>query len=116
MWKLNLIQIVLASISLFFLVDRLARFFRREKAQSLFKFVAFVIIWLMVLLVSLFPTLAYTISRSLGMGESLNTLIFAGFIVVFAIIYKLLNIIERLERNITEIVRKEALKDLKTKI
>jgi hypothetical protein len=50
-----------------------------------------------------------------GLGENLNTLIFIGFVAVFVMIFKIINIIERIEKNISEIVRKEALGHLEDK-
>lgn len=73
------------------------------------------IIWSGILILSLFPEITHLVNRLLGMGDNLNTLIFIGFIIVFAAIYKLLTVIERTEQSVTELVRQEALKELKTK-
>ena len=106
---MNAYQIFLAIIASFFLVGGFLRFIRRERSQTLFKLVVTSSIWGGILAISLFPNLSYTVSRSLGLGENLNTLIFIGFVLVFIIFFKLLSTIERLEQNISEIVRKEAL-------
>jgi hypothetical protein len=42
-----------------------------------------------------------------------NSIILMGFVIVFLILLRMLSIIERIERNITDLVRRDALEDLK---
>lgn len=110
--KTGLLQIVVALVASMFIVNGAAKYTRRERNQTLFKLVASVVVWGSVACLSLFPSWAHAISERAGFGENLNTLIFIGFIVVFAILFKLLAIIERLEMNLSELVRKDALAQL----
>ena len=107
--KTGLLQIGVALVASAFIVNGAAKYIRRERNQTLFKLVASVVVWGSVACFSLFPAWAHDISERAGFGENLNTLIFIGFIVVFAILFKLLAIIERLEVNLSELVRKDAL-------
>jgi len=111
--KINFYQIVLGATALFFLLNSLAKFFRGEKSQTIFKLLSAIVIWGSILTFSLVPSLTHSLSKNLGLGENLNTLIFIGFVAIFALIFKILSIIERIEKNISEIVRKEALRSLK---
>ena len=110
--EFSIIQFVLAIISVFFLGNRIIRFFRKERTQTGFKLIMTLLVWGGILFTSLFPVTVHNLSRTLGFGDNLNTLIFFGFVMVFVILFKLLASIENMERNITEVVRKEALKDL----
>lgn len=109
---ISIYRIILGIISTFFLVERGLRFAKKERNQSFFKLLTTFVIWGSIFIFSFFPDIAHIISRNLGLGENLNTLIFSGFVFVFLIIFKLLDNIEKLERNISEIVRKEALREL----
>jgi len=110
--RVSFYQIILAAVAIAFMYTGLVKFIRKEKKQTIIKLLATIFIWGSVLLFAIFPRLPHIVSRDLGFGENLNTLIFVGFVVVLMIIFKLLTIIERLERDISEIVRKEALKKL----
>lgn len=108
-------QIIIAAVAFAFWANTAIKFLKREKSQSFFKFLTNTIIWFSIAVFSLFPTITHQLSIKLGFGESLNTLIFVGFIIVFMILFKFINIIERIETNISEIVRKEALSRLNDK-
>jgi hypothetical protein len=109
---LSLIQILLVAISSYYIVNRVTRFLKKERTQTGFKLVTTLLVWGGVLVTSLFPGQIHDLSRTLGFGENLNTLIFFGFVVIFALLFKMLSSIENLERSLTDIVRREALKDL----
>lgn len=112
---MSIFQIILALVAIFFLASGILKFIKRAKSQTFFKLLMTIIIWGSIFFFSLFPKTAQGLSSTLGLGENLNTLIFIGFVIIFIIVFKLLSIIERLERNISEIVRKEALEKIETK-
>jgi hypothetical protein len=105
-------QIALAVFCLGVITERTLRFFRREYTQSLIKYISIIVIWGTIALFSLFPPVTHWISIRLGLGENLNALIFIGFIVLFLLFFRMLAIVEHIETTITELIRKEALRDL----
>ncbi len=111
-YSLSVYQIVICFIAIVFILDRLQRFMKREMRQSLLKLFASLFIWLSILVFSAFPLFAGRITDMLGINDN-TTVILTGFTVVFMLIYKLLSVIEQLDKNITKLVRNEALRDLK---
>jgi len=110
--NLSAYQIIPIAMSLYFILIGISRFINKEKGQTFFKLFLTISTWSGVLIFSSFPGLTHVLSSRLGFGENLNTLIFIGFVVVFMIIFRLIGIIEKIERDITEIVRREALSKL----
>jgi hypothetical protein len=105
-------QIILAAIAGIFLTSNIAKFLDRRHGHTLFKFIASSTIWGGIMTFSIMPTAGHSLSQALGLGENLNTLIFIGFIIVFAIIFRLLSTIEQLERSLSEFVRRDALRQI----
>lgn len=115
MLELQLHQLILATISLLFICNGITKFIKREGKQTLLKLIFTVFIWANIFIFSIFPDSTHILSEKIGLGENLNTLIFIGFFIVFVIIFKLINMIEKIERNISKIIRKEALSKLNNK-
>jgi hypothetical protein len=111
-FSFSVYQILLSLLAIFYIVNIFLKFVRRESRQTFVKFFFSELIWVSMLILSIFPNLPTNVSRGLGFGENLNTLIFIGFVIVFIILFKLLSVVEKLEMSITELVRKEALKDV----
>lgn len=106
-------RIIMAVVAGGFLLNAWLKFIRRERSQTIFKLSANSLIWLGIIIFSLFPQATHSISQKLGFGESLNTLIFIGFVIIFMILFKVITMIERIEKNISEMVRNESLNPLR---
>lgn len=113
LFGISIIRWILIGLALFMMIDRFIRFYRKELGQTFFKLFSTLFIWSVILIISLFPDFAYFISEKLGMGKSLNTLIFFGFVVVFMILFKILSILEKIEKEISKIIRELAIKNEK---
>jgi hypothetical protein len=110
--NMSLLQIIISLLALLMLLQGFSKYIKHEQGQTLFKFIVSIIMWGGILIFALLPAFSHTVTRLLGFGENLNTLIFLGFIVIFLVLTKIIHIIERIEKNISEIVRKETLSKL----
>jgi len=110
--NLTVLPIAFSVLAIVVIVSGVVRFIQKERGQTLFKLIATICICGVISYTALFPNNIRFISRQLGFGEDLNTFIFFGFVAVAVVLFYLLTTVEKLEKQLTEIIRKNALKDL----
>jgi len=110
--KIQIYQIIVVIISSIMLFQGAKEFFKRESGQTLLKFGVRVVVWGGMGIVAVYPDSTEIVARLLGIEANINAVIITGFLLVFLIIFKLLSAIEKIEQNISELTRKEALSHL----
>ena len=115
MIRITIYQWIVAAISFAIIVSRTIRFWKRERAQSLIKYITVVLVWGMIGAVALFPQIAHWIRKTFGFGDNFNTIIFITFVLLFVLFFRILSIVERIESQITEFIRRESLQDFAKK-
>ncbi len=110
--KIHIYQIVIICISSVMLFQGAKEFFKRETGQTFLKFAVRVVVWGGMAVVAIFPNSTMIVAKLLGIEGNINAIILTGFLLVFLLIFKLLSAIEKIEQNISELTRKEALSHL----
>ncbi len=87
-------------------------FFKRETGQTFLKLAVRLIVWGGMALVAIYPNITIIVAKLMGIEGNINAVILTGFLLVFLIIFKLLSAIEKIEQNISELTRREALSHL----
>jgi len=108
-------QIIIVIISAFMIFKGIADYAKGKGGQTFHKLAIRIIIWGGMALVALFPDTLALLAKALGIIDNMNAVILTGFLLVFLMIFKLLSAIERLEQDISEVTRKESLKDIEKK-
>jgi hypothetical protein len=110
---ITLTQIFLAT----FLLFALSRVFLRLKSSelSLFGFIFWSGIFGLAMVVVLFPGLTSNIAKMLGIGRGADVIVYISVTLLFYLVFRLYIFIEDLRHDITEIVRKIALKNMNKK-
>lgn len=112
MIKIQLYQIIVVSVASVMLFQGAKEFLRREVGQTFLKFAVRVIVWGGMGTVAIYPNITEIVARILGIEGNINAVIITGFLLVFLLIFKLLSAIEKIEQNISELTRREALSHL----
>lgn len=114
--NLQLYQIVVVMISSVMLFQGIKEFVKRETGQTFLKLLVRVAVWGGMALIAIYPNVTYTLSRIVGIVDNITAVIVTGFLFVFLIIFKLLSAIEKLEQNVSELTRRESLREAHERI
>ncbi len=110
--KIHLYQIIIICISSVMLFQGAKEYLKRETGQTFLKFAVRLIVWGGMALVAVYPNSTMFFAKMIGIEGNINAVILTGFLLVFLLIFKLLSAIEKIEQNISELTRKEALSHL----
>ena len=107
---LQFYQVAVLVISVVMIYFGLEKFLQRQATQTFFKLSVRIIIWGGMSLVALFPRLTDKLADFIGIEGNINAVILLGFLLVFLLIFKILAVVERLEQQISTLIRQDALK------
>lgn len=110
--EINLYQIIVIAVAAIMLFQGAKEFLKREAGQTFLKFGVRIVVWGGMGLVAIHPNSTVIFARFLGIEDNMNAVVIIGFLMVFLIIFKLLSAIEKIEQNVSELTRKEALSHL----
>lgn len=106
-----LIQIILAAIMALALVMTWRR--ARQRVIRVAEAAAWSALWIAAVVVVLLPNTASSVAAFVGVGRGADLVTYAAVALLFILVFTLFVKHERLERNLTDLVRREALRDLK---
>jgi small membrane protein len=110
---MNILQIL---VILFVLFAWSRAFFRmRDKSISIGEFSLWSLIWIAVLIVSLFPSLTSILSKWVGIGRGMDLALYASVILLFYLMFRLYVKIDSQNQEVTKLVREIAIRDAKKK-
>jgi len=112
MYNFHLYQLVIVIISVFMILQGIRNYMKGKSGQTIYKVMLRIIVWGGMSFIAVFPYFTNTLAGIVGLEGNINAVILTGFILVFLMIFKLLSAIEKLEQNISELTRKESLKEI----
>lgn len=110
--KISIYQIIVVAVSSVMLFIGIKDFAKREVGQTFLKLAVRVIVWGGMALVAIYPNFTMLLAKLIGIEGNINAVILTGFLLIFLIIFKLLSAIEKIEQNVSELTRKDALQQL----
>jgi hypothetical protein len=87
-------------------------FAKREVGQTFLKLFVRIVVWGGMALVAIYPDFTLMLAKIIGIEGNINAVILTGFLLIFLIIFKLLSAIEKIEQNVSELTRRDAIQQL----
>jgi hypothetical protein len=115
MGNFHFYQVIIVVVSAFMIYQGVNNYIKGKNGQTIYKVLIRIVVWGGMAFVAIFPNAISLLAKTLGIIDNMNAVILTGFILVFLMIFKLLSAIERLEQNISEITRKDAIKNINNK-
>lgn len=84
----------------------------KNKDIGLSQFLSWLFIWLLALIIIWYPQVTTFLAIQVGIGRGVDLAVYVSIILVFYLIFRLWLKIGQIEKQITQIVRAEALKNI----
>lgn len=112
--NIHLYQIVIVVLAAGMIFQGIKNF--SKSGQTFLKLSVRLIVWGGMALVAIFPSFTTVLARVIGLEGNINAVILSGFLLIFLMIFKILSALERLEQHVTELTKRDALKEVSEKI
>jgi len=103
---IQIILILIIAIIIFRLVAKL-----KSREVSVKQFIGWLVIWLVAIVIVIWPELTVLVANSVGVGRGSDLVIYLAIIFLFYTIFRLLMRIEKMEKNLTKLVQNDAIKN-----
>ena len=107
--NIHLYQVVVIGIATVMLFTGAKEFVKRETGQTWLKLLVRIIVWGGMIVVAAYPEATTFFAKLIGIVDNVNAVVMTGFLLIFLLIFKLLSAIEKIEQNVSELTRKEAI-------
>lgn len=105
---------ILVTIFIVFILLKL--FLQKQKNKiSLLSFLIWFLLWLAVLLVFWLPDTTSYLAAWLGIGRGADLVVYLSILVIFYMIFKIFVRLNKIENEITKVVRDDAIKNVQEK-
>jgi hypothetical protein len=109
---IELYQIIAIIVSIIVLILSILRF--RDGKMSLGMLMAWIVIWLIIIIISIYPNDTNYLASYTGIGRGLDFVLIIGLILSFYLIFKMYNKIEVIEEELTDLIRELAIQNKNT--
>jgi hypothetical protein len=104
-----IIKIILILFVLFALYKVALRF--RDKIISLQELILWTIFWFVVAFLVFFPEVTSYAANWVGVGRGVDLVIYIAILILFYLMFRALSKLDKVEKDVTKVVRTVALKD-----
>jgi len=84
----------------------------RERVISAKEALLWTLLWAVAIIVILLPNTTSILANWLGVGRGADLVLYASIVTLFLIVFKIFVSLDALDRKLTELVRRDALRDL----
>ncbi len=106
---IELYQIIAIILGLIAILYSILRF--RDGKMSVGMLLAWILIWVIIIIISLYPNDTNYLASYSGIGRGLDFVLILGILVSFYLIFKMYNKIENIEEELTDLVRELAIQN-----
>ena len=103
-----ILQILITGFGLFAISRSYLRF--KNNNESIFEFLIWIVIWTSIIIVVFVPKITQIPAKILGIGRGVDALVYLSIVVILYSVYRIYAKIEKIEQDITTLVREETLK------
>jgi hypothetical protein len=108
--KLEVYQIVVPIISIVGTLLTIRQY--RHGNNTMFETILWSSLWIFIALVAVFPNkTTLFLSKTIGIKDHINAIIFIGLAISFFLIFRMFNMVKKMNRQITDLVRKLAIEN-----
>lgn len=110
-------MIVIQPIGIIFTLFLLYYTYLHYKKQTLTlrEYVLWTVLWISLLVVTIFPSIVNVFLKDLGIGRALDLFVIVGIFLLLVIVFQNYTVVHRLEKRVEKFIRDEALDQLKKK-